>query len=128
MALFVERAADGEDLLCSQLAVLEVRSAIRRKLLFRETSAALAFQALTLLQEEMRRWTLTPIDTAVLDHASTCIDQHALRALDAIQLGTALLLNSPGSSHPTTFIAYDKRLIEAAKASGLPTMSPEEAD
>ena len=84
---------------------------------------------MTLLHEEMKRWTAISIDTAVLAFASTCIDEHALRALDAIQLGTALMLKSLGEpTSSITLIAYDKRLIEAAEASGLPTLSPEEAD
>jgi predicted nucleic acid-binding protein len=43
-----------------------------------------------------------------------------VRSLDAIHLGTALC------SRPslTSFVAYDKRLLDAAKAAGLPIESP----
>ena len=43
-----------------------------------------------------------------------------VRSLDAIHLGTAL------HSRPslTSFVTYDKRLLEAAKATGLPVDSP----
>jgi len=43
-----------------------------------------------------------------------------VRSLDAIHLGTAL------HARPslTSFVTYDKRLLEAARAAGLPTDSP----
>jgi predicted nucleic acid-binding protein len=43
-----------------------------------------------------------------------------VRSLDAIHLGTAL------QSHPglTSFVTYDKRLLDAARAAGLPVDSP----
>ena len=43
-----------------------------------------------------------------------------VRSLDAIHLGTALTLR-PGL---TSFITYDKRLLDAATAAGLPADSP----
>jgi predicted nucleic acid-binding protein len=43
-----------------------------------------------------------------------------VRSLDAIHLGTAL------HARPalTSFVTYDKRLLDAARATGLPTDSP----
>ena len=43
-----------------------------------------------------------------------------VRSLDAIHLGTAL------QARPalTSFVTYDKRLLDAARAAGLPTNSP----
>jgi predicted nucleic acid-binding protein len=43
-----------------------------------------------------------------------------VRSLDAIHLGTALY----SRSGLTSFVTYDKRLLEAAKAAGLPVDSP----
>jgi uncharacterized protein len=43
-----------------------------------------------------------------------------IRSLDAIHLGTALALRP----NLTSFVAYDKRLLEAATAAELPTDSP----
>ncbi len=43
-----------------------------------------------------------------------------VRSLDAIHLGTALRFRSPLIS----FVTYDKRLLDAAQAAGLPTDSP----
>ena len=44
----------------------------------------------------------------------------AVRSLDAIHLGTALH-SRPGL---TSFVTYDKRLLDAARAAGLPVNSP----
>jgi uncharacterized protein len=43
-----------------------------------------------------------------------------IRSLDAIHLGTAMTLRA----NLTSFVTYDKRLLEAATAAGLPTDSP----
>lgn len=43
-----------------------------------------------------------------------------VRSLDAIHLGTALTIR-PGL---TSFVSYDKRLLDAATAAGLPADSP----
>jgi predicted nucleic acid-binding protein len=43
-----------------------------------------------------------------------------VRSLDAIHLGTALTVRST----LTSFITYDKRLLDAATAAGLPTDAP----
>ena len=43
-----------------------------------------------------------------------------VRSLDAIHLGTALR----SSSSLTSFVTYDKRLLDAAQAAGLPIDAP----
>jgi uncharacterized protein len=43
-----------------------------------------------------------------------------IRSLDAIHLGTALTLRG----NLTSFVTYDKRLLEAVTAAGLPADSP----
>lgn len=43
-----------------------------------------------------------------------------VRSLDAIHLGTALHVRPA----LTSFVTYDKRLLDAARAAGLPTNSP----
>lgn len=44
----------------------------------------------------------------------------ALRAIDAVHLASALTLRD----QLTAFVAYDKRLLNAAAQAGLPTASP----
>jgi uncharacterized protein len=48
------------------------------------------------------------------------VEPATLRSLDAIHLGTAL----HSRRELTSFVTYDKRLLDAAKAAGLPIDSP----
>lgn len=64
------------------------------------------------------------IDLIDLDQSVRIMAQAArpatVRSLDAIHLGTAL-----HARHMlTSFVSYDKRLLDAARAAGLPTDSP----
>jgi len=67
---------------------------------------------------------LDQIDLIDLDHRirtlAETIRPATVRSLDAIHLGTAL------SIRPvlTSFVTYDKRLLDAAQAAGLPIDSP----
>jgi uncharacterized protein len=59
------------------------------------------------------------LDPRIRNLART-IQPVTVRSLDAIHLGTALY-SSPG---PTSFVAYDTHLLDAARAAGLPVASP----
>ena len=59
------------------------------------------------------------LSTDVLDSAAA-VPPQSLRALDAIHLASALSVRR----ELTAFVAYDKRLLDAAKDAGLPTASP----
>ncbi|MGL5825934.1 MAG: PIN domain-containing protein [Nocardioides sp.] len=62
---------------------------------------------------------LVPLDRAVQDIACD-IGAPMLRTLDALHLASALLLKD----ELTAFIAYDRRLVEAAHAAGLVIATP----
>ncbi len=62
---------------------------------------------------------LVPLHRAVQDVACELGDP-LLRTLDALHLASALLLGD----ELTAFIAYDQRLVEAAKAAGLRVSAP----
>jgi uncharacterized protein len=62
---------------------------------------------------------LVPIDRTVQDVACDMGDP-LLRSLDALHLASALLLGA----ELTTFIAYDRRLADAARAAGLVVAAP----
>ena len=59
------------------------------------------------------------VDADVLRTAST-LDPLSLRTLDAIHLASALRVRE----EITTFVAYDKRLLDAAHLAGIPTAAP----
>lgn len=60
-----------------------------------------------------------PLDGRVR-HRAQRVGPSSLRSLDAIHLASALSLEVDG----LTFVAYDERLLEAARAAGLPTSAP----
>lgn len=62
---------------------------------------------------------LTPLDRAVQDVACD-IGDPLLRSLDALHLASALLLGTD----LTTFVSYDHRLADAARAAGLVVATP----
>jgi predicted nucleic acid-binding protein len=61
-----------------------------------------------------------PLTDAVLDTAAE-LPGPMLRSLDAIHLATAEDLRTV----LTWFVAYDKRLLEAARERGFPVIAPE---
>jgi predicted nucleic acid-binding protein len=68
---------------------------------------------------DLQRLSLLPIDQPVIDRAAT-LPPVSLRSLDAIHLATALSLGNDLG----ILIAYDERLISAARDSGLPVAAP----
>lgn len=67
----------------------------------------------------LRTVALVPIDDAVL-RAAAALEPATLRTLDAIHLATALSLGADLG----VLVAYDRRLLDAAGAQGLATVSP----
>ncbi len=65
---------------------------------------------------------LVPLDRAVQDIACD-IGDPLLRTLDALHLASALLLGAD----LTTFVAYDRRLADAAQSAGLVVAAPGQA-
>ena len=71
------------------------------------------------VSELLARISSIPLDDAVAQSAAR-LAPPSLRALDAIHLATALSLER----RLGVFIAYDRRLLDAAEALGLPTLTP----
>jgi predicted nucleic acid-binding protein len=61
---------------------------------------------------------LLPLDRALLEGAGA-LTEPALRALDAIHVASAVMLDPVGC-----FVTYDERQAAAARLAGLRTMSP----
>jgi predicted nucleic acid-binding protein len=68
---------------------------------------------------DLERLSLVPIDEPTLRCAAT-LTPASLRSLDAIHLATALSLGEDIG----VVIAYDERLLDAARERGLPVASP----
>ena len=120
----VEKLGDNEKIVTS-LTSVEVRSAIRRRQHAGDIPWTDAESAVVALVEEVRRMVEHPITSVVLEESSALIDRRNLRALDAIQLATALLARKflpDGDS--ILFVGSDTKLLEAAVAEGFAIWNP----
>jgi predicted nucleic acid-binding protein len=72
----------------------------------------------------MKRLIEQPVNPQVLEAASTVIDRHYLRALDAVQLGCAIVARDTLAARDMRLIASDKSLLEAARAEGFDIWNP----
>lgn len=81
--------------------------------------ARYAPEAVSRLPAVLDQIDLMDLDQRIRFLAQT-VQPATVRSLDAIHLGTAL------QSHPglSSFVTYDKRLLDAARAAGLPVDSP----
>lgn len=104
------RALDGyEAVVSSELAVVEVTRAAGRA----AGDGGVARAGVVLDTVHLLR-----LDRPVLDRAAR-LGPAQLRSLDAIHVASALELGAP-----LEFVGYDDRLLAAAAASGLRTLSP----
>ena len=100
-------------LVSSALVEVEVVRALRRTVP----------QALGRVPAVLARMYRLEIDAVIRAVAAAYDDPH-LRSLDAIHLATAATLTDRSDGELQAFVTYDKRLLAAAAAAGLPTASP----
>lgn len=105
----VEEFVSPEEVVSSRLAIVEVIRAVKIASPNEETLA----EARRLLGACL----LVAVDNGILGRAAELASRE-LRALDAIHLATA------EDVRPDEFLAYDRRLLEAARRAGLQTASP----
>jgi predicted nucleic acid-binding protein len=123
MLRFVQ-AGDDRNKVVSALAQTEARSAICRLCKGNRMSPSEAALALDSLADELRRIIEQPVNPPVLEAANTLIDRHYLRALDAVQLGCAIVARDLLAAPNMRFIASDKTLLDAAHAEGFDIWNP----
>lgn len=75
--------------------------------------------ALLEAQRVVARLSSIPLTRQLID-AAAALQPPALRSLDAVHLASAMAIREPLRA----FVAYDRRLVEAAEALGLPVESP----
>lgn len=98
-----------DTLVTSALTAAELRRTVRR----------MAPHLMVEAEQVLGQVTQLSIDADVLRSAGG-LDPLTLRTLDAIQLATALRVRDELDA----FVAYDSRLLEAARLAGIPTASP----
>ena len=110
------------------LTPLEIASALYRRLRSQEISQdELSVLLRAYVAHSHRDYILIPYSDALIDSASALVARHVLRALDAIQLASALELKDslPAEALPLTFLSADDRLLDAARREHLQAENPE---
>jgi uncharacterized protein len=119
----MEQVDDMRKLL-SSLAPLEVRSAVRRRQRAGEILPADADQALEYLAAESLRMVEQPISPAVIETARFVLDNHPLRALDALHLATCLVARETLQVTDIYFVSSDEALLNAAESENFQVLDP----
>jgi len=65
-----------------------------------------------------------PVNPLVLEAACTMVDRHFLRAMDAVQLGCAVVARDLLVAPDMRFISSDKDLLDASQAEGFEVWNP----
>lgn len=115
---------DEVQVIILDIALIESRSAIRRRQREGDISGADADRLLKRMEEDAAAsFLLQPSTFAVMEEAARLIDRHPLRAYDALQLAGCLVAGHhlPG---PLTFVCADTRLCDAARLEGVTTSNP----
>ncbi len=76
------------------------------------------------LAADLRKMIEQPVIPSVLEAANGLVDRHFLRALDAVQLGSAVVVRDLMSAPNMRFIASDHALLSAAEQEGFATWDP----
>lgn len=107
-----------------ELTLLEARSAIRRRERAREITTAAANGFLTQIDQDGKsRYFVERISAQVIAEAHRLIDNHPIRALDALQLAGCILL-SQAYHLSLIFVCADYDLCAAATAERIATLNP----
>jgi hypothetical protein len=102
----------------ARLSAVEIVSALARRCREGAFAPAERDRALAALEEDFSALRVVELSSPVVAEARALLVRHPLRAGDAIQLASALLLRRE-LGEPVAFAAYDDRLKVAAKAEGL---------
>ena len=102
----------------SRLSELEVTSALARRCREGDFTSADRDRALQMLRRDFESFFVVEITAEVLQRSRQLLAESPLRAGDSIQLAAALELRER-LRFPTTFVAFDQRLLDAARVQEL---------
>lgn len=102
----------------SRLSEVEVASALMRRVRLGSLPAEEYARAAQALRADLADLEVVELETRVMTFATTLLERHPLRAGDAIQLASCLILRD-SLPEQVGFLAYDRRLNEAAAREGL---------
>jgi predicted nucleic acid-binding protein len=102
----------------ARFSVIEIMSALCRRCRDGDITTADRDSAIAALKEDASRIFLIELSLQVSELAARMLTRHVLRAGDALQLASCLHLRGHTGAR-VRFVAYDSRLLEAARAEGL---------
>lgn len=106
------------------LAILEFRSAVRRRQRERDIAQSAAEQILRKVEHDASSvFLLQPSGQAVIEEAMRLVDIHPLRAFDALQLAGGIAAGYNAGSE-VAFACADATLCDAAMREGLAVLNP----
>ena len=115
----------GDEAVISYFAILEIVSALRRKLKNKEITKKVFDMAIaTFLSEVTEYFSVRPIDEQILSIATNLVIEHGLKAADSLHLATAKEIAN-FTSKSVVFIASDKELLDTATLEKIETLDPE---
>lgn len=113
----------------SFLSVLELTSGIMRLAKGGQLQENNANELIARFREDLRqRFQVWPLDNAITSKAVSIVEQHKLRSADAIHTATAFAIFSVISGQDSVLVSSDHEMLEAAEASQLATIYPQEAN
>jgi predicted nucleic acid-binding protein len=121
-AVFVRRLLESDPAAASRLSEVEVASALVRRAREGAFTAAERDRALESLSSDLSALIIVEFTPEIATGARALLVRHRLRSGDAVQLASCLYLQRE-MSHPMPFVAFDDRLIEAARHEGLTVVS-----
>ena len=102
----------------STVAYAEARAALARKERDGELDRGQLLQAVEAIDAQWRGYVRVPVSNVVAYRAGALAERYALRGFDAIHLASAARLRERFSD--LHFLAFDDRLVEAAREASVP--------
>lgn len=125
MGILLEDATPIQVFCVSTFGVLEVNAAIRRRVI----NENLLDEALRKFgQDSVRLFRVIPTNDDILEQALSIVENHRLRAGDAIHLATALDIAAIADDPRVFMISSDAELLEASEAAGIGALDPQTDD
>lgn len=109
----IDICAKAKELVLSVICMPEIISTLNRLVREGKLSTDAYRRTRDLIFQEIEDAQICYITPEVVARTISCIQNHPLRALDAIHLGCALIVE------PDLFVSSDKRQVDAAKGEGL---------
>ncbi len=118
----------GNQIIISRISWVEVLSAIARRQQEGSLSSTEVNEIIEAFRSDLNnQYQVIEIDRALVESAGQLVNQYSLRAFDAVQLASALRIQSAFASATATslvFLTADDRLLTIATTEGLLTDNP----